>query len=467
MTQFQDQGDRDKTNRRASIAAHHKHLLPAFAVLAASMVVAEHGSAQASPTTPVRLSVQLAQPVLLSGGKRTTYLKVALKGIPRVAQPVRAPINLAIVLDRSGSMAGDRLAKAKEAAAMLVRRLRPSDTVSVVMYDHNVNVLAPATRDWSRAELLAQIARIEAGGNTALFAGVSKGAAEVRKFLNRSHVNRVILLSDGKANVGPSSPDDLAQLGASLIKQGISVSTVGLGDSYNEDLMVALARASDGNHDYARTANDLARIFDLELRDLSDVVAREARIRIRCGRGVRPIRMLGRDAEIVGDTIVTQINDIYADHEKFVMIEVEIETGSEGEGRRVADVSVGYTNPADEQTWTLAGAAEATFTRMPATVENNTIQSVMVDGVALVAAENNKRAVVLMDTGKQAEAAATLESNAAFLDSNADRYQSEVLRNNARRNRVQLEMQRARPAASGLRKDMREYELQNEYQMRR
>ena len=81
--------------------------------------------------------------------------------------------------------------------------------------------------------------------------------------------------------------------------------------------------------------------------------------------------------------------------------------------------------------------------------------------------ENSKRAVVLMDAGKQAEAAAALESNAAFLDNNAGRYQSEALRNSARRNRVQLEMQRARPAASSLRKDMREYQLQNEYQMRR
>src|SRR4029450_1790476 len=91
------------------------------------------------------------------------------------------------------------------------------------------------------------------------------GAAAVRKFLDRQRVNRIILLSDGQANVGPSSPGDLGNLGASLIKEGISVTTLGLGLDYNEDLMTQLARRSDGNHYFIENSSDLARRFGYEV----------------------------------------------------------------------------------------------------------------------------------------------------------------------------------------------------------
>src|SRR5690606_9640008 len=109
-----------------------------------------------------------------------------------------------------------------------------------------VEVLVPATKVSDRATIDRGIQRLRAGGMTALFAGVVKGATEVRKFLSRDRVNRVILLSDGAANVGPASAGELGRLGTTLRKEGIAVTTVGLGLGYNEDLMVQLAQGSGG-----------------------------------------------------------------------------------------------------------------------------------------------------------------------------------------------------------------------------
>lgn len=116
-----------------------------------------------------------------------------------------------------------------------------------------------------------------------------------KKFLDRNKVNRVILLSDGMANIGPSKPHELAELGRALIKQGIGVSTIGLGLGYNEDLMTQLAGHSDGNHYFVEDADKLSKVFDSELGDIFSVVAQDIDINIICKDGVKPLRILGRD----------------------------------------------------------------------------------------------------------------------------------------------------------------------------
>ena len=108
-----------------------------------------------------------------------------------------------------------------------------------------------------------------------MFSGVSKGASEVRKFLDSNRVSRVILLSDGLANLGPSTPSELGQLGHSLSKEGISVTTIGLGLGYNEDLMTQLAGMSDGNHAFVQNYSDLTKIFAAEFNTALTVVANQ------------------------------------------------------------------------------------------------------------------------------------------------------------------------------------------------
>ncbi len=251
----------------------------------------------------LKLNVALGHAVLKADQKQTDYLRVALRGFKLRNERERTPVNVAIVIDRSGSMQGEKIRKAKEAAIMAVRRLTSRDIASVITYSDTAHVLVPATKLTNKEPVIAALRGLQAGGSTALFAGVSIGAGELRKFLDRKRVNRIILLSDGIANVGPSSPAELSDLGASLIKESISVTTIGLGSGYNEDLMSKLAQKSDGNHYFAENATDLARVFNGELGDVLSVVAQEVLIKIQCAEGIRPVRVLGRDANITGQLV--------------------------------------------------------------------------------------------------------------------------------------------------------------------
>ena len=206
-------------------------------------------------------------------------------------------MNLAIVLDRSGSMEGAKIEKARQAAAMAIDKLGDDDFFSLVTYDNETDLLIAPERIGGRdhrEELKARIHRIQPGGSTALHAGVVLGAKQVRRYFERERVNRVILLSDGIANVGPSSTSDLARLGRELRGDGIAVSTIGLGDDYNEDLMTALAEASNANYYYVKDAEKLPGIFAQELGAARSLLARSIVIRINVPEGVRLKEIIGR-----------------------------------------------------------------------------------------------------------------------------------------------------------------------------
>ena len=192
-------------------------------------------------------------------GPREVIVQVEVEG-RKADDSRRAPMNLSIVLDRSGSMEGAKIEKARQAAAMAVDKLGDDDFFSLVTYDNETDLLIAPERIGGRdhrEDLKARIHRIQPGGSTALHAGVVLGAKQVRRYFARERVNRVILLSDGIANVGPSSTSDLASLGRELRGDGIAVSTIGLGDDYNEDLMTALAEASNANYYYVKDAEKL------------------------------------------------------------------------------------------------------------------------------------------------------------------------------------------------------------------
>jgi Ca-activated chloride channel family protein len=392
-------------------------------------------SAQAKGAEQVQVDVAVAKPYLLAGQKQTSYLRVGLTGIPVKNVEQRTPVNVAIVLDKSGSMTGEKLRKAKEAALASIDRLGPNDIVSVIAYDQTVDVLVPATKISDRKMLRAAIERLSAGGSTALFAGVSKGAAEVRKFRDRQRVNRIILLSDGQANVGPSSPADLGNLGASLIKEGITVTTLGLGLDYNEDLMTQLARKSDGNHYFIENSVDLARQFGYEFDDVLSVVAQEVTVRITCAPGVRPVRVLGREADITGQAATTYVNQVYGNQEKYVLLEVEVPAERAGTERNLADVSVTYVNMASKASDRITRVASARFTGSASLVEANTNPAVMASAVEQIAVERNKQAVALRDQGKIEEARRVLLDNAAYLGENAAKYNSKELEEYKGKNR--------------------------------
>ena len=381
----------------------------------------------------VRLDVEMSTPTVLTGARQKAFVRIALTGLkPRVSR--RAPVNVAIVLDRSGSMSGTKIEEAKRAALMAIGQLRDDDIVSIVTYQSTVDVLVPATKLYDRDAISNAIRSIRAGGRTALFAGVSKGARELKKFLNRNRVNTLLLLSDGLANVGPSSPGELAQLGTSLARQGVTVTTIGLGLQYNEDLMTRLAMASDGNHFFVENETDLEAAFATEFGDALSTVAQGVTIDIVCPNGVRPIRVVGREAHITGQRVHASMNQLYRDQTRYLVLEVDVTPAAAGRARQVADVTVGYHDMLTASQATLRGGTSVTFTASETVVERDTNKGVMANVVSQIGNERNELATTLRDDGKVEDARALFQSNAAYLKRNAERLGDSRLRKDAQSN---------------------------------
>lgn len=397
---------------------HARSSLAAGALFAALAIATQVSAGQ------LQLEVAMGKPAMKAGEKTLNYLKVGLTGFEMKEAGKRVPVNVAIVLDKSGSMEGERIEKAKEAALEVLDRLNADDILSMVAYADTVEVLVPATKLTDKKSVREAIRRLNAGGSTALFAGVSKGADEVRKFFDRNRVNRVVLLSDGKANVGPESPSELGALGASLKREGISVTTLGLGEGYNEDLMTALASKSDGNHGYVRSAGELKKFFGFEFGDVLSVVAQEVVIKIECAKGVRPVRVLGRPAEITGQSVIANLNQVYANQEKYVLLEVEVPADKAGAEQTIATVAVSYANMATKVTDKLTSSAAVRFVESSAEEEKAESASVMINCTQQIATGYTSRAIELRDAGRIDEAEEVLKKNAAFLCKQRERYNS-------------------------------------------
>ncbi len=375
----------------------------------------------------IKLDLAMANPVLSANKKHLTYLKVGLTGFELNKLADRTAVNIALVIDKSGSMSGEKIEKAKEAAIMAVNRLGKDDIVSIITYDSTVNVLVPATKLTDKELVIQKIRTLEAGGSTALFAGVSKGATEINKFFEKNKVNRIILLSDGQANVGPNSPGELGELGLALGKKGISVTTIGLGLGYNEDLMVALAGKSDGNHAFVKDATNLVKIFNLEFNDVLSVIAQEIVVKIKCNNGIRPVKILGRDAEINGQNVITLLNQLYSQQEKYVLLEVEIPPNQVNSIANIATVELSYANMLTGTNDELNSKVSVRFSESEKLVEESVDREVMIEAVSQVAILNTEKAIRLRDEGKVKEAKKVLGGNVLYLLKNSMKYKSKKL----------------------------------------
>lgn len=378
----------------------------------------------------VELTAELDRPVLLADKEQTVYLRVGLRGCPVEILEQRAPVNVAIVIDKSGSMnGGGKIQAAKEAAILALHRLDSRDIVSIILYDSDVEVLVSATRLTDRDRIIRKIRSIDAGGSTALYAGVQAGAEQVRKTrLAIKTVDRVVLLSDGLANVGPDSPHALGKLGADLIDEGISVTTIGLGSGYNEDLMSQLAYKSDGGHYFCEEADELAGVFDQEFGRALSVVAQKVIIEIDCPKGIKPIRLLGREGSIKGQKITLDMNHIYSEHEKYVLLEVQTDAYANRKSEiKLADVNIRYIDMKDSRDEKFNTKVVALMSDSQKKVNESINKRVSADVVEQIAIENNEKALALRDKGQVQEAKAVLTSNSAYLRSNAAKLNSDKL----------------------------------------
>ncbi len=390
----------------------------------AAMTIALAAPLMSARAGEVKIDAELGQSVIAAHKPGTVYLRLSLKGLAADTRARRTPINAAIVIDRSGSMQGQRIEAAQEGARVALKRLSADDKIALVAYNHNVDVLSPAAPLRDAERLTAAIDKLEASGTTALYAGVEEGGRQVEEYLSGNGVNRVVLLSDGLANVGPSQPSDLAKLGRKLASKGISVSTIGLGLDYNEDLMQRLAAASDGNHAFVERPSDLAEIFDREFGDALAVSARDITIIIECKSGFTPKRILGRDGSIEGDKVTLKLNQLQASNERYVVIEME-GADAHGEGAAdVADIRVTYTDLDSGKTANAEAKPTVRFSSNAKEIDDSLNKTVMSQVTEQIATENSEQAVELRDKGDIAGARKVLEDNALYLKQSRDTYSS-------------------------------------------
>jgi len=209
------------------------------------------------------------------------HVLLRLQGTPQ-ADVARTPLNVALVIDRSGSMGDGKLDEAKRCAYDFLCRMTCNDRVAVVVYDHRVRTLLPLTTvDDARMQIKQLLAQVETGGYTALHEGWLRGAELLAPHAGRTAVNHVVLLTDGQANRGLTDVSEIcAQVGA-LAAAGVTTTTVGLGADFNEELLTAMATAGRGRAHYGERAIDLAETFESEIGLLSHLQWRDVRVSLR------------------------------------------------------------------------------------------------------------------------------------------------------------------------------------------
>jgi len=204
----------------------------------------------------------------------------------------RAPLDLALVIDRSGSMSGDPLKAAIESTVRIIQGLRPDDRISVVAFDDHVDVVQPLVAVGDTHDLVNRVRQINSGGSTALFDGWQEGVKQLAPFVKKERIARVILLTDGQANHGLVDEGKIFEHAAKAAGAGITTSTVGLGHGFNESLLTGMAKAGEGAANFGQTADDLNEAFEEQFAILSSAFLRQVKVAIQGGSDVQA-RLLG------------------------------------------------------------------------------------------------------------------------------------------------------------------------------
>ncbi len=218
------------------------------------------------------------------GADQKTVLDLVIRLTPPELQRTEHPrpsLNIGFVIDRSGSMAErNKITYARQAVCYAIEQLLPSDRLSVTIFDDQVQTLIPSTLVNNKASFIRLVKQVQPGNTTALHQGWVQGGIQVCQDLS-AELNRIIVLSDGLANVGETNPDVIASDVQGLAQRGASTSTMGLGDDYNEDLLESMARSGDGNYYYISSAEQLPNIFERELQGLMATIGRNVSLQIQ------------------------------------------------------------------------------------------------------------------------------------------------------------------------------------------
>ncbi len=258
--------------------------------------------------------------------KREVFLYATLKAGKAPTTQERVPLNISLVVDRSGSMQGDKLNYVKKAVDFVIDNLNASDYLSIVQYDNEVDVVSASATVTHKANLHQKVKTIEARGMTNLSGGMLEGYTQVKNTQQSGFVNRTLLLSDGLANQGITDPQRLQQIAQKKFReQGIALSTFGVGADFNESLMTQLSEFGGANYYFIDKPDKIPQIFAQELEGLLSVVAQNTKLTLQFpNTHFRPTKVYGYPASIGRSDITVNFNDVFAEEEKAILIAFEV-----------------------------------------------------------------------------------------------------------------------------------------------
>lgn len=291
-----------------------------------------HAQEHHGPLTPNGSLYLRTEPVnnfiMENQNNSNVYYYVHLQGIKKenTVNSKHVPLNLSLVLDRSGSMSGEKLENVKKAVIYVINQLSSEDILSIVFYDSNVEVLMEPQRLENKENIIKKVSAINSGSSTNLEGGIRKGYDLVKgakKLVVGEMVNRVLLLSDGLANVGISESGALAEITSGFFENdGISISTFGVGLDYNEDLMAKIAIQGGGMYYFINSVDKLPDIFNMELKGISKVVAQNTKLEISFPEDILEYnKTYAYNGLLKGNILTISFNDIFSEEQKAILIQ--------------------------------------------------------------------------------------------------------------------------------------------------
>ncbi|WP_138494063.1 vWA domain-containing protein [Paenibacillus pinistramenti] len=266
-----------------------------------------------------------------AGGAESAYLLIELQGSGKDKGHARSPINLSVVLDRSGSMSGDPLMYSKKACQFVAEQMNGSDLLSLVAFDDHVQTVIPPSAVLNKDLIKQHIESIQAGGTTNLSGGLAEGAQHVLRNRQEGRINRVILLSDGHANTGITDRSQLNAIAKEYRSSGIGISTIGVGDGFDEELMEGIAEHGGGNFYYIDKADGIPGVFEQELEGLLSVAAQNIKLTCSPSEGTQIVGIYGYPSEGNGEQSLIQMGDIYHNEVKTLLVELSFDPRAAGE----------------------------------------------------------------------------------------------------------------------------------------
>jgi Ca-activated chloride channel family protein len=363
------------------------------------------------PQGSLAMTGRLSHPVV-GVGSSDVFVTVDVQGVEMPGQP-RAAVNLALVIDRSCSMAGEPLLHAKQAAAHLVGQLREDDRLAIVHYGSDVRVLPGmnATLE-NRGRMLAFIRRITDDGGTNISDGLAAGKAQALRAASDFKVNRLILISDGQPTEGITDERGLLNLSARIRRDGVSISAIGVGTEFNERVMQGIAENGSGAYAYLRDAGMLASIFQRDLQQAGTTVARDVELSFELPAGVELKEVLGYHHTRAGRTVRVPLADISAGQLERVVARVRVTGQAPGQAVEVAGLKLSYRDLLAERPAEASAALAALTSDRQEEIASRRDKQVAVFAARAEAAGNLSKAADLYGAGRRDEARRIMQQNA-------------------------------------------------------